>query len=793
MRREDLEALTGRACYVADIVLPGMLHAAIYRSPYAHARIVHIDLERARQLPGVVLALSGRELPEWVKPMAKFPMFTLDPLGRGRPFCKWFDHYCLPKDKVRYEGEPVAVVVATSRYIAEDALELIEAHFEPLPPVTDAETALEPGSPLLYEEWGDNIMLNYRVSGGDPEAAFREADLIVSERLKTHRFTGTPMEPRGIVASYDPTRTLVELWDATQKPHVTSTVVQQTLDIPHLKVVVRTARIGGGFGQKAGFYPEEALLPVLAILTGRPVRWVETRREHMAATSHARQHTHYIEVAVKRDGTILGIRDRIIADIGAAYPMGGLASSVTTSMFIPGAYRVRNYEGEVLAVVTNKTPFGAHRGFGKSEAAYVIERMVDIVAERLGLDPAEVRFRNFIQPHEFPYISATGNRYDSGNYPEALRRALELADYHHWRREQERLRREGRYLGVGMALVIEPSSATRMGSYNAGYYSVSMRIDPTGRVYVFTSGSDEGQGHAESIAELVHQELGVPHEEVHTVEGDTLRCPYGSGSYSSRFSVVGSSAVILAARRLRDKLMAIAAHLLQEPEEVLKFQEGRVVPAGRPEHALTVQELAHIAYLELWRLPEGMEPGLEVTYHYRDPNIAYQPDSRGRVAMFSSVPYDAEVAVVEVDVETGRVKILKYVSVHDCGNRLNPDIAEKQHLGALIHGIGGALLEELVYDENGHLLSHTFKDYLIPSAMEAPEFTLDHIVTPNPFTPGGFKGTGETGAIGPLPVLANAVEDALRPLGVKVRRTPLAPHYLWEAIQEARRETRQGA
>lgn len=784
-RREDYEPLTGAATYSGDVTPPGTLYVAILRSPVAHARILSVDVGPALELPGVVHALSGETLPAFVRPLASFPFQSTNPFRVGNPTIRFHEHTCLARDRVRFVGEPVAAVVAEDRYVAEDALDLIAAEFDPLPVVLDEVAAAEPGSPLLYDAWGDNVMLRFRVSGGDVDRAFAEAEVVVRERIKSHRFTGTPMEPRAVVASYDPGRGELELHASTQIPHVIATVLQEELDLPDLKVRVLNHRVGGGYGQKWGHYPEETLLAALAIQLRRPVKWVELRREHMVATNHAREQTHFVELALRRDGTILGLRDRILANVGAAYPVGGAATIVTTPMFVPGAYRILHYEAELQGVVSNKTPLGAHRGFGKSEAAYVIERLMDIAAARLGLLPEELRRRNFIRPEEMPFAYVTGSRIDSGDYPRALERALELAEVERWRGLQAQAREAGerRQIGIGMALAIEPSSSTRMGSYNAGYYSVAMRLDPSGRVFVFASGSDEGQGHAGAIAELVRRELGVPAERVQTLEGDSLRCPYGSGSYSSRFSVVGTSAVIMAARRLREQGLRIAAHLLGVAPDLLAVAGDGV---RGPSAALTWREIARVAYLRPHDLPPGMEPGLDVTCHYRDPNITYQADERGRVAMFSAFPYAADVAVIAVDRETGWFAIRRYVSVHDCGNQLQPREVLGQHIGALAHGFGGALYEELRYDAGGQPLNTTFMDYLVPTAVEMPALTLDHLVSPNPFTPGGFKGAGETGTVSVPPAMANALEDALRPYGVRVRRTPITPEAAWRLLREAR-------
>lgn len=787
-RKEDPEILLGEARYTQDVTLPGMLYAAILRSPYAHARIRKIDLSRALALPGVVAGLTGADLPKisYLKPLAPFPFQSRDPFQKGNPTIKFFDHYCLATDKARFVGEPLAAVVATDPYVAEDALELIDAEFDELPALVDTEAALAPSAPRLYEDWGDNVMLTFRVSGGDVERAFREADVTIQEEIRSGRFTGTPIETRAVVAHYEASTRSLTVWDTTQIAHPISTLIENTIALPQLKVRVLAPRIGGGYGQKWSFYAEEVLIPLLSMLTRRPVKWIETRSEHMVGTIHAREQIHKIEAAVRKDGTILGVKDRIVANIGAAYPTGGLASIVTTGMFVPGAYKIEHYAGEVIGVVTNKTPYGAHRGFGKSEACFVIERLIDIIAEKLALDPPEVRQRNFIPPEDFPYVSVTGPRYDSGQYGRALSRAMELADYGGWRTEQARLRREGRAIGIGTCLVVEPSSSTRMGSYNAGYYSVRMRMDPNGKIAVFPSGSDEGQGHATSISQLVADELRVPFDDISVVEGDSLACPYGSGSYSSRFSVVGTTAATLAARQLKEKILSVASVLLRVPVALLELGEGEVFVRDHPKQTVSLKEVARAAYFSIFRLPEGVEPGLEIIFHYRDPNIEFHADERGRVAMFSSFPYDAEVAVVEVDIESGALKILKFVSVHDCGNMLNPLIVRGQHLGALAHGFGGALYEELPYDDNGQPLATSFKDYFLPTVMEMPKISFDHLVTPNPFTPGGFKGAGETGTVGPPAVLANAVEDALRPMGIKVRQVPLSPSYLWSLVEQAK-------
>ena len=784
-RKDSPEALTGKATYTGDIDLPGMTYAAIYRSPHAHAHIRKVDLSRALALPGVVAALSGRELPEFVKPMvATTPYATTDAAAGTNPRVYRTTYPCLAVNKVRFVGEPVAVVVATDPYIAEDALELIEADFEPLTAVVDPEAAMEADSPLLYEERGENVLLQFSVSGGDVEMAFRAAPHVFKETIKSSRFTGTPIEPRAVVARYDAGKYSLDIWETTQAAHLVRDAVLQSIALPRLNVRIIVPRLGGGFGQKVTHYQEGIIIPLMAYLTQKPVKWVETRSEHMVGTTHARDQVHHLELAVGQDGTILGIKDRIIADMGCGYSPSGLMTIIISSMMVPGVYRIQNYEAELFGVVTNKTPFGAHRGFGKAEGAYIIERLMDIVARKLHMDPIEIRRRNFIRPVDFPYRSVTGSRYDSGNYEETLDKALKLIDYSHWKREQEKARKEGRWIGIGVVVVVEPTSTHRGGV--GTYYGVRMRVERSGSVWVFPCGNDDGTGHGTVIAQIVADELGVSFEDINTLEGDSLICPYGSGSHSSRFAVLGASAVMLAARELKKKVLTIASALLEVKSEALSIEGGIIQVAADPARRISVQEVAQVAYSSIHRLPEGMEPGLEVLYYYRDPNVNAKLDERGRVAAYSTFPYAADVAVVEVDPGTGKIQILKYVSVHDCGNMINPREVAGQQLGALAHGIGGAIYEEIVYNEIGQPLVQSFKDYLVPTALEIPHFDLDHTTTPAPFTPGGFKGAGETGTVSPPPCLANAVEDALRPLGVEIRTLPLKPDFVWQLFRSAK-------
>jgi carbon-monoxide dehydrogenase large subunit len=776
-RNNSREPLTGKACYVSDVRLAGMNYAAIFRSPHAHARVRKIDLSRARALPGVVASLCGTELPNYVKPIPMPAPIDKPGLRVRRPAPT-----CLAIDKARFVGEPLAVVVATDPYIAEDALDLIDADFDLLPAVVDSDKALEEGSALLYEHWGDNIVLRYSVSGGDATRAFAEADFVFDETLHCSRFTGTPIEPRAVVARFNRIENLLELWDTAQRAHNTSEMLQRVFALPGLKVRVTIPRLGGAFGNKEGGEMEEIIVSLMAYITNSPVKWVATRSEYTVVCPHAREQTHRLSVAVKKDGTILGVKDRIVANIGSGYNLSGIAATQVTALYVPGVYRIQNYEAELLGVVTNKTSFGAHRGFGKAEAGYVIERLIDIVARKLRLDPLEIRRRNFIRTEEFPYLSVTGSRYDSGDYDKALNKALELLDHPRWREEQQKLRKQGRWIGIGTAIVLEPTGSHRGGP--GSYYAVRIRMDPSGKVWVFLSGNDDGTGHSTAVAQIVADELGIAFENINTVEGDSLLCPHGDGSHSSRFGAMGASAVILATRELKKKIQTIAAGFLEVEPEALAIEEGIVCVAADPSLKMTIQEIARVAYTTVQDLPRGVEPGLEILYYYKDPNLNPRVDARGREQRYTAYSYGVDAAVVEVDRETCRIKILKYVSVHDCGNMINPKEVLGQQLGALAHGIGGALYEEFVYDENGQPLVQNFKDYLVPTAVEMPRFELGHTISPG-LAPGGFKGAGETGTVSPPPCLANAVADALDPFGVEVRTLPLKPDLIYELLRAA--------
>ena len=783
-RKESFDSIQGKNTYISDIEVPGMLHACIHRSPYAHARVTRVDLSEALAQPGVVTAMSGEDVRRMSRPLSPFPFTKTKPYTSDYPRVRFADHYCLAVDRVRHVGEAVAVVVSEDRYAAADAAEAVRVEYEALPPVVDVEAALESGTSRLYEEWPDNIQYEFRFSEGPVEELLKEASVVIRERIVQHRYTGTPMETRGVIASADRRDNLLTLWSSTQVPHALPNLVLDTLGRTDLKIRVISPTMGGGFGIKWAFYPEEVLMPLLSLQLNRPVGWRESRSEHMVASHHSRAQVDYVEAGFDRSGRITALKTKVIVDLGAAYPSGGTSLAFVTANFIPGPYRVDNYATTSFGVVTNKTAAGPHRANGKAESNFIMERVMDRAALELGLGKDEIRLRNLIQPHEFPYTCVTGSTYDSGDYPTCLRKALEHADYGGLLADRDRCRREGRYRGIGLAFILEPLSSLRPNAYNAGYETVTVRVDPVGKAWVFSGDVNMSMSHKTTLSQVVADGLGIRFEDVQVFEGDSALVSSSSGSYASRFSTVTVSAAIKACQAVQRKMLAIAAHALRTHPAALECTGGMVLSREKPGVALTVKEIANLAYYSINQLPPGMDPGLHDTHYFINPNTSFEPDAKGRTANFSTFPYAVHVAYVEVDVTTGETKILKYLGVDDCGNMVNPMIVHTQITGAISHGVGGAFLEELVYDEQGQLLSGTFADYLIPSMAEMPDLELHHMVTPMPFTPGGFKGVGEIGAIGPPVVLASAIEDALAPLGVKIMRLPLKPENIWRAIHE---------
>lgn len=778
-RAEDPRLLTGHGRYVDDIDLSGQLHVAFLRSPLAHARIRSIDASAARAAPGVVAVWTYQDIGPCQRRM---PLLIPHP-DLTHPYTR----YALAKDEVNHVGEPVAMVIAESRYAAEDAVELITVEWEELPPVVDIEKAVQPGAPLVHDDLGTNIAAHYRGIVGDPDKAFAQAAHVFRERLVIERSAAMPLETRAILARWDSVEELLEVWDTTQAPIVIRNALAALFGLAPTQVRVIAPDVGGGFGCKIMVYPEEVLIPYAALLLGRPVKWREDRLEHFVGTNQERLQIHEAEIAVDSEGRILAIRDHFLHDAGAYTPYGIIVPIITACQ-LPGPYKVPNYHVEFRAVYSNTVPVSPYRGAGRPHACFVMERLLDRVAGELGLDRAEVRRRNFIQPDEFPYdvglIFQDGapTRYDSGNYPGMLDLLLHQMDYERLRNEElPRLRGEGRYVGVGIACYVE---GTGIGPYEGA----TVRVEPTGQVYVATGMPQQGQAHKTVLAQVVAQELQVPLEMVKVIEGNTAHFQFGSGTYASRSAVVCGSAVALAARKVREQALQLAADELEVDIADLDVEEGRIFVRGTPERGFTWAQLAQLAnplrYAysgdlvvrpRPWTgpaLPEGKQPALEATGYYSPPHATWASGAVG--------------AVVEVDVETGLLTVRNLWVVHDCGKMINPMVVEGQVHGGIAQGLGGAFYEKLYYDENGQLLNASFVDFLMPTAMEIPRIEVAHQETPSPLNPLGVKGVGEAGAI-PMPaVIAAAIEDALRPFGVRITRMPLDPDQLLQLIQANR-------
>jgi aerobic carbon-monoxide dehydrogenase large subunit len=769
-RREDAVLVSGHGTYVDDIKFSGMLYAGIVRSDYAHARIKRVDLSEAIASPKVVLALSGKEIERETKPL---------PLSVTLPWMKKADVFMLAVDKVHFTGEPVAVVLATDRYAAEDGAEKVVVEYEPLEPVLDAEKALESDAPRLYEGWESNELIGYKFSIGEVEEALANSDHVVKQRIARHRYTAAPIECRGYVANYDLFSKTMTYYASVQTPHILRTLIAKSLEIPEDKIRVIAPHVGGGFGQKIPLYQEEPLVAYLSMRTGRAVKWIETRTENLKAGAHSRQQVHYFELGLKKDGTITAIRDKMIADLGAFAPQSGLASVLATTLFIPSGYRVQNYEIDLRVASTCKAPYGALRGFGKADANFVIERMLDIAAREIGMDPVELRLKNFISPEEFPYNSCTGAIYDSGNYAGNLKLAAEAIGYDNFRKEQAELRKKGIYKGISVSFMIEPSANAVPDSLHTGYDTATARIDPSGKVTLMVGVAAQGQGHETALSQIVADELGVTPEDVTVIEGDTAVAPYGLGAWASRFSIAGVGSAIMACDKIKRKLLKLASFRLGVPEGELVLEGGYLTSLNNPSKTISIAQLAEIAYTKIYLLPPGLEPGFDETARYVTPNIRYIPDDKGRMNLYPSETAGAYAVIVNVDVQTGTIKIENQVFVSDCGNIINPLTLDGQIQGGVASGIGGAIYEDLVYSKDGELLSSTFLDYLVPTAVEIPDVGVLHMVTPSPVTLGGFKGGAEGGTITPPYGLTNAVQDALQ---VNVSLQPLSPENVWKTV-----------
>jgi carbon-monoxide dehydrogenase large subunit len=773
VRRKDGDLiLTGRGRYLDDIEPANLAHAAVLRSPHPHARILAVRVERAKTMPGVIATLTGEQALTLSGPVPHY----FDPGVSGE---RTAEFRCLAAEKVLYVGQPVAAVVAETLNQAEAALAEIEVDYEVLPFVTDEDAALADDAPVLFEHWGDNVLIRSAFAEGDTEAAFASAAHRLQDEIRIQRYNTAPMETRGYIASWGLDGVLT-FHGSSQNPHPLRSNLATALGVPETKIRVVAARLGGGFGHKFHGYPEEPLVCVLSKLTGRPVQWLETRADSMLVG--AREMVHRIEVAFEADGEIVAFRDRIRANIGALGSMAGWGMSFVAAMAFPGPYHVKHYDVESIAVVTNKAPWNGARGYGKESAALAIERMVDLVAQTLGMDPVAVRRRNFIKSHEFPYWTA-GKRLDSGNYDGVMDKVVDLARYEERRKEQSKARDEGRLLGVGVAFELTPEGGDFPGDLVRGFDTSTVRVDPSGDVRVLTGVTSPGTGNETGIAQVVAREFGISVDRVTVFQGDTDMCPYGYGNASSRSMNVGGGSAVLAARDVKERLALAAGVLMEDSPERLRFEDGWITASsGR---RLSFAEVARAVFTHSVAIPAMDQPQLDSTRTYGPSNLLHVPDEKGRVSPYPTYPNSGHIASVEVDRDTGVVRLLSYAGVDDCGTVINPTMVEGQFLGAIVQGIGGALWEELPYAGDGTPVASTFKQYLMPRTPDLPEILIGSQVTPSPFTLLGTKGAGEGGVAGAVACIANAVNDALLPLGVTAHQMPLSGPHVLDAINKA--------
>lgn len=758
-RREDPRLITGTATYVEDIQMPGMCYAAIVRSPHAAAAIRSINVQDAEAAPGVIAVYTGKDI-QGVGPV---------PCGASLPGLRVPHHQILAKDRVYFVGHPVAVVVARDRYLARDAAELVDVDYDVLRAVADPEKALAEGAPAVHPEWPDNIAFTFDQEGGEVDKAFADADVIVKQRIISQRLIPMALETRGVVAEWRAFDRQLNLYTSTQIPHLVRTLVAQMLGLSENRMRVITPEVGGGFGSKLNVYAEEALMGFVAMKLKKPVQWIETRRENFLGTIHGRGHVDYYEVAAKRDGTIVGIKLKLIQDLGAYHQLLTPAIPTLSVLMMPGLYKTRNVRAKIVGVFTNCMPTDAYRGAGRPEATHGIERMVDILAAELKMDPVDIRLKNFIGRDEFPYQTGTGLFYDSGNYAAPLKKALDKIGYIKLRQEQADARREGKWMGIGISTygeicAIGPSPATPAG----GWESATVKIEPSGKVTVMTGACPHGQGEETTFAQIAADELGVGIDDVLVLRGDTAIVQYGIGTFGSRGTAIGGTALYYALQDLKAKIKKFGAMLLKSKD--VSFSGGQVTSNITGE-SKSLAEIAAASYRAL-TLPPDTEPGLLATRFWEPPNFTF--------------PFGAHIVVSEIDDQTGQIRIRRYVAVDDCGNIINPLIVDGQVHGGVAQGLGQALWEAAVYDENGQLVTGELMDYAVPRAHMMPWIETDHTITPSPVNPLGVKGVGEAGTIGCSPAVVNSVVDALCPLGVRHIDMPLTPEKIWKLMAKGR-------
>lgn len=765
-RKEDPRLIRGQGHYVDDLRLDGMLSMVFVRSVYAHARIKGINISAARALPGVVEVLTGDDLRG---------KLGLVPCAVAMEGLKIPEHPCLAVDEVRYVGEPVAAVVARDRYLARDAADKIEVDYDPLPVVTHPEKALEKDSPRVHAKFQDNVAYVAKLEGGDWKAVENDTTLkVIKERFINQRLAPASLETRGVIASYSPGEDTLTVWSSTQIPHILKTqlAVMSCLDEARCRVI--TPEVGGAFGSKLNVYGEEGVACFASKKLGRPVKWIEGRRENMQATIHGRDQINKVEIYARPDGKVVGLKCWVIADLGAYHQLLTPAIPTLTALMILGCYNVPSVFVETTGVFTNKMATDAYRGAGRPEATYIIERVMDLVAYELKMDPTEVRAKNFPSPKDFPLTLSTGVVYDTANYQKTLKKVLKAAGYSKLRKEQERLRKKGKYIGIGLSTYVEicamgPSSRMPAGGWECGVVTV----EPTGKVTVLSGTSPHGQGEETSFAQIVAEGLGIPFDDVTVLHGDTAVVPLGIGTFGSRTTAVGGTAIYQATERIKKKMARIAAHKLKVKPGELVFADGKIQTADGAKSMAFGAAVGEAYFARA--LPPGVEPGLSEQAVFEPPNYTF--------------PFGAHVAVVEIDAETGEARLRNYFAVDDCGRVLNPLLVDGQIHGGLAQGIGQALWEELVYDENGQLVTGTLMDYALPKAHQFPWFETANTVTKTPVNPLGVKGVGEAGTIGSTPAIVNGVVDALRPFGVRHIDMPLKPEKIWRVMKGGARAT----
>jgi carbon-monoxide dehydrogenase large subunit len=759
-RKEDPRLITGASTYTGDLSLPGLHYVAFVRSPHAHARIRRIDGSAVLKRPGVVAVVTGVDLKPHCGPVPADQASAEGGEGQSSIGRK---HYPLTIDRVRHVGEAVAAVIASTEALAVDAAAEVAVDWEPLPAVSDPLEARKSGAPQVHDDAPGNVEHENRIAAGDPDAAFAKAFKVVRQRMVSQRLCGVPMEGRATVAAPDSSTGGLMVWATTQAPHGFRNGLATLLGLEQNQIRVIAPEVGGGFGVKFGVYPEDAALAAMAKVYRLPLRWVETRVEHMVATTHGRAHVTDVEAALERDGTITALRVHVLADIGA-YPIFTFIPDLALMMGV-GVYRITNIDLRSTCVFTNTTPVAAYRGAGRPEGCYYIERIVDLAAQELGMAPEAVRRRNFIAPNAFPYTTPTGQRYDSGEYDRALTKALQISKYETLRKDQAaRLARNDRkLLGIGIACYVEMCGF-------GPFESAVVRVEPSGTVTAYTGTSAHGQGHETTFAQIIADHLGVAFDQIVVRHGDTSNTPMGNGTGGSRSLAVGGTSILRATLKVQEHARAIAAHVLEAAKDDVVYDDGRYQVKGVPARALTLAQIAGHAYGD--KLPDGIESGLEATDFFRPPQLLY--------------PFGAHIAVVEVDRETGQVAMRDFVSVDDCGVRISPVLVTGQVHGGLAQGIAQALLEEMVYAPDGQLVTGSLMDYCLPRADDLPSFVTDQTVTPTPMNPLGAKGIGEAATIGSTPAVVNAVVDALRSFNVRHIDMPLRPERVWQAMHHGR-------